>query len=116
MPFAPASNGAYTLSVPLQTAGDFTLQVDANVVRADGSTLALGQPTIGHFSVLPSRPIRLVLLSPQTVDQYTSNGFPPTYPTNFVIQFEAQRTEDNSLIALESVAGNPASVWAVSVT
>lgn len=104
-------------SLPLETAGNFTLRLVATATPDSGAERTIGSTANVPLRVVPSEAITLRVVSPAPRAVFNATeGFPPLTPVDVEVVFETRMEESNALIDLGSIAQAGGALWGVSVT
>jgi hypothetical protein len=116
--FEPGEDEDYTLKLPIQDTGDyqFVVQALAQLPNSETAPSVITEATLTPFSVVAADIIVLSITSPDNNStQYTTDGFPPLYPTSVTVNVLASDTRTGKpvdLLALEADAsGLPLQLW-----
>ena len=109
-------SGLYNLSLPSEAEGNYSLTVNAISSDATQNTI-LSSSGESRYVVLASQIVGIRQLSPleNPASQLSHEGYLPPRPSDLVLEVESYLLEDNSAIALETIANNPQTLWNYTV-
>lgn len=110
-----AEAGDYEATVLLDTAGTYTLEVRATMVDVNGVQREIGTIASPNFNVLPSRPVVLLVTSPQDKSSDFARDGLFFEPQSIRVSFETRLSDDNALVDIFQIAADPTNILRFTV-